>query len=561
MGIPITEREKLAIRFHDLKQVRYSFDAEWKAILDQLLPYRGRFQTSDFNRARARDSKKINNTPIEAQDILAAGLMAGITSPARIWYHLTVKDKKLRDRYAVRSYLNQCEEIQREALANGRFYHALAGGVYQDLGGIGTAAMWQEPKGFGLRHEPMTVGEYWLDADDEGLVDTCFRQRPMTVYQIATKFGPDDLPHAVDQCLRSGKLSEQFEIVQAVYPNDMWEPHRADRWGKRWTSKWWAEKADGFLHEGGYEEFPVLTPRWGSVAGETYGRGSPGWKVKGDCATLQHQEERLLRLVDKSSDPPMAGSSKVANPTLLPGQFTIEDGTEKTFRQAMEVDPKSIEVVGGSLERVELRINRSFKVDLWMALLSDRRPQRQTATEVEAKQDERMLQLGPLLEGLNDDLLAPGINRSFQILDRAGVFPEPPKELQGTEGLIQAEFVSVMHRAQKMTGIVGLRDFVGIIQELAAAQMVEAIDKVNTDVLVDELADILGIKPEIVLSEDQVQEIRRAKADRQRALEQGQAALATTQGVRNLSGADPAQLQELASAISPVAGAAGGLTQ
>jgi hypothetical protein len=557
MPTEIEERKALEERFSDLKSVRWKLDKDWEAIAAFFLPYRVRGyrdkSREQLNRYETRDTDKINDTPIEAQKILSAGLMAGITSPSRNWFHLTTADKELREKHAVKVYLNKVEEIIREHLAQGGFYQSLADGVYPDLGTIGTGALLVEEKPFGIHCEPMVPGEFWLDVDHEGKVDTMFRMRPMTAGQIVKQFGIENVSQKVKEAIKAQKHSTTFEVVFCIYPNDEWNPKLADRNGKRWSSRWYelGEKKK-FLRRGGYEEFPVMAPRWQSMPGEAYGRGAPGWKVKGDAGGLDFYEQRLLEMIDKITNPPMGGPASIANASLLPGTFTIVEGGK--FEPVMAIPPQVLDFIDRHITRTEGRVNRAFYVNLWMALLNDQRVQRPTATEVEATRDEVMLQLGPLLENLNVGLLDPVIERVFQSLNRRGLLPDPPPELQGTEGALKVEFISIMHRAMKMTAIVGLREWIIAIQQLAVLTPA-AIDKVDVDVLMDELAEILGIKPDIIVSEEAVEELRRAKAERQQAAEQGEAMLKATEGAENLSGVDPGQIGELAQTMAPVAGA------
>ena len=55
--------------------------------------------------------------------------------------------------------------------------------------------------------------------------------------------------------------------------------------------------------------------------------------------------------------------------------------------------------------------------------------------------------LGPILSRFNNEVLNPFIGRIFSILSRAGVFPPPPQELQGTE--LNIEYTSMLARSQK----------------------------------------------------------------------------------------------------------------
>ena len=70
---------------------------------------------------------------------------------------------------------------------------------------------------------------------------------------------------------------------------------------------------------------------------------------------------------------------------------------------------------------------------------------------VNEMRDEKMLQIGPVLDRLNDELLDPAIDRIFNIMMRRGMLPPPPDELQGQP--LRVEYTSVMAQAQKSVGI------------------------------------------------------------------------------------------------------------
>lgn len=558
-----TERQRLERRLAELRDERATFEKDWRDITAQMAPNRARWDRGKHNRSTPKDTKLINSTPQRALRILAAGLMAGITSPSRIWFHLNTSDSELNEKHSVRSYLDEVERIIREVLAKSRFYQTLASGIYRDLGSVGTAGAFMDADDVtGLRFESFTIGEYFLAANVNGIVDTAYIERPMTVRQIVQKFGLDNVSPQLQNSFKQGNLKGTHDVIHAVYPNADIVPGRLGPDGMEFASRWWEKNSPkGFLREGGYNEFPGLFPRWNTQAGETYGRSSPGWESLGDCKALQHLEIRSAQLVDKLTKPPMKASSAMRSEraSLLPGDMTyMPPGQGHVFEPAFKIDPAALEAVRNDKTDHELRINQNFYVDLWMSMLSDTRAQRATATEVEAKRTEVMLQLGPLLENLNNELLEPAITRTFAVLQRQGRFPEPPPELENSTGAVKIEFISIMHQAQKMTGIVGVREL--IIQTLTMAEArPDAVDKLNVDAIMDELADMLGIKPDLILSADEVAEIREAKAAQAQAQAQGEAMLAATEGAKNLKDVDPQQIQDVAATLSPAAAAQGGL--
>jgi hypothetical protein len=166
-----------------------------------------------------------------------------------------------------------------------------------------------------------------------------------------------------------------------------------------------------------------------------------------------------------------------------------------------------------------------------------------------------MLMLGPILQNLDNDLLEPTIDRTFNILSKAGRLPPPPPELEGQQ--IKIKFISIMHQMQQATKLAGLRTLVDEVGRIGQ-MMPEAFDKIDVDVVVDEIARITGVRPDCVVSDDNVEAIRRQKAEEEQARIQGESMLAATEGAKNLANVEPQKLTELASAISPAAAAQGG---
>lgn len=537
----------------------------WKPITDQFRPYGARWYATDFNKAAAKDTTLINNTPPLALRILVAGLVASLTSPSRIWFHMDAVDKLLRTKHSTRTYIDGVERVIRTVLAQSGFYQSLAAGVYPDLCGPGTGGHLEEEEDDGsIRFEHLLLGTYALACDANGTINHLYHWPSFTVDQLVRKFGEDNVSSNVREMWRRHERHHRIDVAHLVFPNDDYREGAIGHEGMRFASRWWEinETTPVYVKVGGYHEFPGQFPRWLNQSAEPYGRGSPGWEAKGDAAQLQDREEQLAEIVDKIADPPMKASKsmRTERASLVPGDVTyVPDSAWGTFEPAYVPESRSAEILERHIARDESRVNRSFFVDLWAQLLNDPRRQRPTATEVEATREEVMLQLGPLLESLNEGLLEPVITRTFQILERQGRLPEAPPELEGTEGALKVEFISVLHQAQQMTGIVGIRELVAHVHALAQLGRQDALDKIDADQIVDEIAQMLGVKPEIVLSDDQVEEVRRAKAERQAAMEQGAAMATAAKGMADASKADPQKLEDLASLVPPGAAAQAGL--
>ena len=295
-----------------------------------------------------------------------------------------------------------------------------------------------------------------------------------------------------------------------------------------------------------------MAPRWAVTGEDAYG-SSPGMDALGDTKALQLLERRKAQAVDKIVNPPMRAPSSLLNgrASLLPGDVTYVDVVQggQQFAPVLEVPPLAVQVLGQEIARHEGRINAAFYADLWL-MLSDAGGQ-MTAREVAERHEEKMLQLGPVLERLQDELLDPLIDRAFALLGRTGQLPLAPEELQGQD--LRVEYVSVLAQAQKLLGTASVERLASFAGNLAAAKP-EVLDKLNADRLLEEYAAMLGTKPDLLLTSEEVEAKRARRAQAAAMQQQQQAALATVQGARTLAQTDMAG----DSALTRLLGAMGG---
>jgi Bacteriophage head to tail connecting protein len=135
----LDKREQVLKRWNMLKNERSSWDGHWREISDYLLPRSGRFFTSDRNRGERKHNNIYDSTGTRSLRVLAAGMMAGMTSPARPWFRLTTSDPELDESSAVKSWLADVQRLMLMVFTKSNTYRALHS-MYEELGAFGTAA-------------------------------------------------------------------------------------------------------------------------------------------------------------------------------------------------------------------------------------------------------------------------------------------------------------------------------------------------------------------------------------------------------------------------------------
>ena len=513
---PISAFDYLNRRVEDMRSERTSWISHWKDLINNFSPRRGRFFETDRNKGNRRNFLT-NNTPLFAKRVLASGLMTGITSPARPWFRLAPPDPGMAEFGPVRVWLDEVEKLMYRVFASSNLYKVLPV-IYEDIGVVGTAAMIME-EDFDeiVRFTPFSVGEYMLDINGQLRTDVFAREYEATVYQTVDKFGMDNVSQTVKDLWDKGSYLSPVKIRHVIEPTSMSNefPELEVDEEFKWRSVYYEPgrsdlKKNEFLSVKGYRQFPILGPRWDAKAGDTYGY-SPGMDALGDARALQVQEKEKGKAIAKMVAPPTVAPTALKNQalSLIPGANNYSDDPNSAFRPIYQVSPQ-VQHLMQDIQATEERINRAFFVDLF--LLISRQDDVRTATEIAARQEEKLLQLGPVLEGLHDELLDPLIDRTFDILMRlsqpgwAGTGPEllppPPEELQSAE--LKVEYISVLAQAQKLVSTGALERWVGFTGELAAIKP-EALDKINTDEIVDIMAEDLGVSPNAVVAEDEVQ--------------------------------------------------------
>lgn len=530
-----TKRARYLRTDKELATDRATHEQKWRDIAAFVMPHRERFLAGDTNRGHRKDQNIINNAPWRAADVNAAGMNSGITSPTRPWHRSQAKDKKLRELEAVKTWHGEFDEDTRALMAGSNVYLKFHE-MYLDLAGFGISPMIiEEDVKEVFRCTVVPIGSYAVAAGADGQVDTLYRHVSMTVRQCVKEFGLPNCSRRIRDMWKRKQRNEWIDVLHVIEPNDEYVEGRLGPEGMAYRSCWLdtgGNEDDGFLREHGYHEKPFVCPRWGTTGQDVWPSGYPGEMALGDCKTLQQVERRGLQVLDKVSDPPMVGPSSMRDEPvdLLPGGINYEDPSApgRGFRPAIEVPAQALPAVDNVAARVELRINKTYKVDLWLMIASSElQGGKMTATEVIERKTEKMLQLGPMLERFFHECLRPFFKRLFGIMFRLGLVREPPPELQGRE--LDIEFISVLAQAQKMVQIQGIRETVSFGGQMGVA-VPDTIDKLDTDKIMDAYAEALGVPPNLIRSADEVAAIRkqRAKAmQQQAAMQQAQQAADT----------------------------------
>lgn len=524
-----------------MKTDRYSFWTHFREIADYLIPrrYKWLITPNQGNRGSPINQRIVDNTGTIALRILAAGMMSGITSPGRPWFKLATNNTELNDNDSVKLWLAECERRMSTIFAESNFYTSLAT-VYGDLGAFGTGVMiiYQDYDDV-IRCYNTCAGEYFIQNDERQDVGIMAREFVLTCKQVAKMFGKENCSATVRQAVENGgaALTREIIIGHLIEPNDDMVPSAPGVKGMPWREIYW-ERGTGqntLLRVRGFHTKPFIAPRWDIIGNDAYGR-SPGMDALGDLKQLQVEQKRKAQAIDKHVNPPMIADVSLKNEpaSMIPGGVTYVAGNNGGigFKPAYTIAP-DFSGLAQDIEMVQKRIKDTFFVDLFM-MISQLDTVR-TATEIDARKEEKLIQLGPVLERFENEALDPAINCTFDIMLRGGLFPPIPPELSGQK--IKVEYISMLAEAQKAASTASVERLAQFVGNLAGA-VPGALDNVDWDEMIDEYADMLGVSPKVIVATAKVQQIRAQREQHNQQQAAMQNSLAAVQGAQGLSQVD-----------------------
>lgn len=547
---------------------RSSWLSHWREISQVQQPRLGRFLVSDTNtggREKYRHNSILDNTAVRSSATLAAGMMSGMTSPARPWFRASTEDPDLADSPRVKQWLHDLTQLMLRVFASSNTYRALHS-CYEELGLFGTWADFVKPSfEHVIHHHALTIGEYALAANEDGYVDTLCREFKMTVRQLVREFGLENCSDTVKNLYKNRQFDAWVDVIHLVEPREQFDTRKGDAKNMPFRSVYIEIGRDDAgakpLRESGFKTFPALCPRWAVTSTDVYGQ-SPGMECLGDVNQLQFMQMRKAQAIDYQVHPPIQVPSALKNRRVdrLPGGISYYDGASPSggIRSMWDVNI-NLQHLREDVMDVRDRIRQSYFADMFLMLANDPKGQ-MTATEVAERHEEKLLMLGPVLERLFNELLSPLIDVTFERLVEADVLTgklQPPPELEGKQ--LKVEFISILAQAQRAVSARGVDRLLGTVGQLAAL-FPQVTKKIKPMQVVDEYAELYGVNPEIIASDEEAEEAAQAEAQQQQAMQAAAAAPVMADAAKTVSEIDGDNLQSIMSnlqgydTVSPAVG-------
>ncbi len=505
--IDLQSREYFDRRVAAMRELHQTFIPHYRELSDFVNPRRGRYFIDDVNMGSARYQAIINSHATQALRTARSGLLAGTMSAARPWFRLGLLDPDIMEQQDVKIWLELVEKILRDIFNQSNLY-AMAPVMLGELLLFGTGCMTHVDDFLDVaRFYTHTIGSYMIAQDDRYVVNTIAREQKRSVEQLVKQFGLMNISISARNAWDRGNYDTMVPITQVIEPNPDAQDGGVFANKKAYRSVYYEQGREDkkFLGIGGFEEFPGYCPRWEVTGEDNYGTDCPGMTALGDVKGLQTEERRKAQGIDKMVNPPLHGPSSLNNvpASSLPGGLTTYDaqGTH-ILRPIYEVRPQLGELMA-DIDKVERRIDNAFYVPLFKAITNSEGIQPKNELELTAIDQERLLELGPVLERIHGDFLEMMVTRTMAQADRAGILPPAPPVIQGRK--LDVRFISSLAIAQRAVAVGGIERVTAFASSLAEVWPAST-KKVDAMQAIDEYAQAIGVPARVIVPDDVVAE-------------------------------------------------------
>ncbi len=461
------EVRRLVKVFGALESQRQVIQSEWQVIERFIAPGRGKFFRTNSGEEgiewRKRDM--YDSTAMRAHQKLAASLHGSLTNPAFKWFDMLWRNLELNKNYEASIWLEAVSKRIFDELQDSNFNMVITS-AYKNLTSFGTAVLTQEPKsditepwkGLQFTHIPLKEAYFEPDANDQCY--SLYRKMEWRASKIVDKFGLDKVPDKVKAMLATG-TDQTVTVLFIVWPRKDAGTARILPPDKR-PYGWLYVLREGnlIMDEGGYYEMPAYTPRWEPMNESMWGFG-PGRAAMGNILTLNQLVELDLTAREKVIDPALLVQERALINTLDLGpgmQNVVRDVDQiKAFESAARFD-----AVEATIVRLQIDIRECFFIDQ----LELKESPAMTATEVQVRYEMMQKMLSEILSRLKEELLDPLIQRTFNLLHRAGELPELPAGIEMED--YDIEYVGPLSRAMRFDQSASIERWVTQLQLIAS---------------------------------------------------------------------------------------------
>jgi len=515
------DNRALIKRFQRVQSRRYTVQQVWERIEEFVMPFRGQFfqDVSGEDAVPWRKERTWDSTAVMAHQNLAASLHGALTSPAINWFEIRFRQKELNENREAADWLRQASERVFYELQDSNFNLEI-NEAYQDVAGYGTAFLSEEERGKdsweGLIFSGVPLKEAYFEEDHMGQCSYFYRHYQWEAQKIVTKFGervPDDIKKKAENA-----SDERIDFVLCIYPRSVEKPQFASilapeqrPFGYKYVT---VNGHETLGEEGGYYEMPVFVPRWRKTSESQWGN-SPATIAIADIQTVNKWVEIMTVWSEKQTDPPIFAEERsiISDLDLSAASVNV---VRNIAGMREWVSNGNVAITMQGIDQLRRNIRNYFFND--QLNFPDPQNTPMTATEAQIRYELMQRLLGPTLGRLQSDMLNPIIERTFNMLVRAGQMPDVPQVIVDANPDMDIEYLGALARSQRMDQAQAVERWAMSLGNLSQV-MPGVLDVPDDEAIARELGMLLNVDPTLMNSKEEVDMRRQQRAQQQAMME------------------------------------------
>lgn len=499
--------------YQSLKSDRSATESRWQEISDHEVG--GDIFTGSRMPGVDRMTQIYDTTALYSNQLLAGTIHGLNTNPATLWAEVEPADRKiLEDPEAAFWFDDSSRRLMQIFNAPESNFATQVATAYMDIPSLGGSIMGCHEGRNGIRFSTRSLGEGYMEEDDEGEVVTLFREQNLRAVKFVERYGREAYDKATE-AVDKGNHSAEFQVIQLTTRND--HPYAGNSpFVKPWVSIDLMRPSSNNpteLRRGGFYTKPWMTPRWEVRSGEIYGRG-PGWNALPDARMLNAMALTLIKYAQKATDPPILATHQavIGGLRMHPGGVTyVQDrvgvGGSGDAVRTLDVSRARPEIGYREIEQRQQAVQRAF----WSQLLQLFEHPNMTATQVLEMADQVMRLLGPMMGRIQKELIQPMLERVFDMMIRRKRLLPVPTSLRGIE--YQITFISPLARAQRQSEAdATMKAWQANAIIAQASQSADALDILDPTESAELMASAFSVPKRILRDVAQIQEERAQRA-------------------------------------------------
>ena len=466
----------------------------------------------------------------------SAGFHSNLTNPSTRWWQSGLIEDKYMQSGRAQKYFRECDDIQYDIMNQSNFNRSMME-FYPNLlvFGVSTIAT-EESEKLKVRYTPIPVEQAVIEEDADGYICATYRPFKFTAIQLKMKFG-NNIPKSVKKALEDGSYYKTFDCLHYSASRPRRDVSKKDSVNMEWCSEWICIDDEFELGEGGFEENPYATARWwkDTMNGSPYAY-SPTMNVLGSIKLANAQKRTLIRVSMKQADPAYASPYKfwIAPLNLNPAAMNYYDASKFKLEQFAQMENKgNIPITVDVMKLEQDLIDAGLFVNLFENLMNVTK--QMTIPEVQQRLAEALNLISPYIGHVLDEGITPILFRTRAILERQLMFPPAPKELKDLD--MSIVYLSPLAKAQRSSEMNGLNAWTSYITGLIEGGFSDAKYILNVDRIGRNSADLMGVNPDNVAEQADMDKRRQADQQMQQQMLQLKMAEEKSKIGKNLAGA------------------------